>query len=270
MRTFIVLALAIAVSNSSFLRNLEATEVTVNEITYTTKCFGQTTGGTLEVTIKVGGESTDLKTVKGLTATFSEGTTTNDIKIDIENDPTDPTIQGAKEVTLSKPITKSNACGTYTLKELKDTTKAADNTTPDTKFTFKLPEKQTTSFKIVTDVPVATTGQTASQEVDEGDTSKNTFTVLFSADLAAAPFMFAGNDMTKVIADCKVDTTDKKKLTCTPTKDELKEGENEIYYQKGCATTAEKTGVKVTFTPEEASTFMRLSKIALLIFAFIL
>ena len=270
MRTFIVLALAIAVSNSSFLRNLEA-EVTVNEITYTTKCFGQTTGGNLEVTIKVGGENTNLKTVGGLTATFSEGTATNDIKIDIENDPSSPTIQKEKEVTLTETIAANHACGTYTLKELVDTTKdAQDKTTPAPVYTFKLPEKQTTSFKIVTDVPVATTGQTASQEVDEEDTTKNTFIVLFSADLAAAPFMFAGNDMTKVIADCKVDTTDKKKLTCTPTKDELKEGENEIYYQKGCATTAEKTGVKVTFTPEEASTFMRHSKIALLIFAFIL
>ena len=267
MRTFIVLALAIAVSNSSFLRNLEATEVTVDEITYKTNCFDQATGGTLEATIKVGGETTDLTAATGFTATFSEGTATNDISIDVAKDGTNTPIK-AKQVTFSQPITQANACGTYTLKELKDTTQV--DSAPAPVYTFKLPEKQTTSFKIVPGVAVVTTGQTASQEVDEGDTTKNTFTVLFSADLSAAPFMFAGNDMTKVIADCKVDGTDKKKLTCTPTKDELKEGENEIYYQKGCATTAETTGVKVTFTPEEASTFMRLSKIALLIFAFIL
>ena len=264
MRTFIVLALAIAVSNSSFLRNLAATEVTIEEITYTTKCFITTAGGNFEAKVKVGGDSTDLKTVKGLTATFSEGTDDNDIEITLSTPPTE-----AKQATLTGAVAANHPCGTYTLKELVDTTKD-DQGAAATVYTFKLPEKQTTSFKIVTEVAVATTGQTASQEVDEEDTTKNTFTVLFEADLAAAPFMFAGNDMTKVIADCKVDGTNKKKLTCTPTKDELKEGENEIYYQKGCATTAETTGVKVTFTPEEASTFMRLSKIALLIFAFVL
>lgn len=246
MKNIILFALVFTAVNSSFLRELP-TEIQLGDPTYTTTCFVKGSG-TLSATI---GEDTDLSGATGLKAKFTMGTEANDIECDAAF--------SSNTITVTGTIGTSNVCGTYTLKSVTET---------GSSFTFTVPSSPKTNFKIVNDVEVeGESAQTASQEVKEGDSSKSTFVIVFKADLDVAPSIFYANDVTKVIANCVLDSTDKEKVVCTPTKDELSEGENEIYYQKGCATTAATTNVKVTFTPsgdvDDASAFLMFSKFAL-------
>ena len=245
MKAIILLALTLTVAQSSFLRNLDT--VAIPDPTYTPDCFVSGTGGSLSAAATATGTTADLASIQSsMAAVFTDGThniTASGV-----------TIADQVKFTIAATIGTSHEVGKYYLLEV---------TNSDTTHTYTVPEKATSFFKVVTENEVASEGQTASQEVENG----KTFEILFSADVTVVPTIYAANDASKTIADCSVAEGNAKKVVCKPTKDEVKEGDNEIYYQKGCSTTPLKTGVTVKFSD---SPFVTLSKVALFVLAALL
>ena len=170
------------------------------------------------------------------------------------------------KINFSYTVKADDKLGVYTLSEVKDTT-----TSPT--FTFTVPTEPKTSCRVTEEVAIAAAEkQTAAQTVKEGDDTENSFTLVFASKLTIVPVIYGKSDGKVEIAGCELDTADTEGLTvkCSPEGEELAKGENTIYYQKGCATTPETTGVKVTYTPKEAGSFITFGKIALFVIAAVL
>lgn len=255
MKAFIILALTLTV-NSSFLRELTAEAITLEDPVFTTKCIVSAVAGEIEFSVTV--DKKDFSTADGFTATLKSGDDTF-------------TVEGAADGTTTSKIVFSdddivaNKTGIYTLSAVVDKTSPAA-------FTFTVPTTPKTSCRVADNIAIgAADKQTAAQTVKEGDDTAKSFKLVFASKLTIAPVIYGKSDGTVEIAGCALDSADTTGVTvvCTPEGEELAEGENTIYYQKGCGN-PETTGVKVTYTPKEASSFLTFGKIALFVIAAIL
>jgi hypothetical protein len=254
MKAFIILALTLTV-NSSFLRELTAEAITLEDPVFTTKCIVSAVAGEIEFSVTV--DKKDFSTADGFTATLKSGDDTF-------------TVEGAADGTTKSKIVFSdddivaNKTGIYTLSAV------VDDTTAGALFTFTVPKEPKTSCRVADNIAIdAADKQTAAQTVKEGDDTAKSFKLVFASKLTIAPVIYGKSDGTVEIAGCAIDSADTTGVTvvCTPEGEELAEGENTIYYQKGCGT-PETTGVKVTYTSD--SSFLTFGKIALFVIAAIL
>lgn len=255
MKAFIILALALTV-NSSFLRNL-ADAVTLEDPVFTKKCVVSGVEGAIEFSVTV--DQKDFSTsTDGFTATLKSGA--NELSV---NGAADPNTKS--KIVFSNTAVNSDKVGIYTLSAVTDKTETA-------LFTFTVPTTPKTSCRVAENIEIgAADKQTVAQTVKEEDDTAKSFKLVFASKLTIAPVIYGKSDGTVEIAGCAIDSADTTGVTvvCTPEGEELAEGENTIYYQKGCGT-PETTGVKVTYTPVEASSFLTFGKIALFVIAAIL
>ena len=251
MRTFIILTLAFAVANSSFLRDLAATHK-LSAITFgdgTTTCvLASAASWEVSATSDQALNSGDTLTFKA-TIKSGENTLTADTA----------TAGASNKMTWDFDLTKAKT-GAYKLNSVEDTGKTD---------IIELPEENTAFGVVTVAAEIGTQTSTETQEIKEGDETKGSFTIVFKAALDDAPVVFTASDGKTPIAACKVDTTTTTNLVCTPTKDEMKDGEEyTIHYQNGCGASPAgitSTGVKVKFVAaEEASAFMKLGKLVMI------
>ena len=235
MKAFIVLALLFAV-NSSFLRDLDATAATVTEVTIVENCTV-----TDDVTLTAVTSESTLEGTFNVTLTSANA---DDIII-----PSGTGTAGSIVWTVEPDTQKT---GIYTVKSI---VQHADTTL----FTVTVGENITSTLMIsVAAVHNATQNET--QKIEEG----KAFTIQFNETMTKVPFIYAASDAKDAIANCSIDTTDAKIVSCKPTKEEMK-GKDEftIHYKNGCEATLVATNVKVKFTSEDSSAFMTLGKVAL-------
>lgn len=130
-----------------------------------------------------------------------------------------------------------------------------------------------TKFTIKQDITFPAASQTAFQTVNSTSNDKKTFTITMGETHATLPKFYTNGTTVKEIP-CAADTTDTKKVICTPTSTQMTKNTNyTIQYNKPCddATTYTSTGVVVGFDLSEtsASSFMTLSKLALALAIFL-
>ena len=246
MKSFIILALIFTAVNSSFLRDLTVTAVTVSAVEFNALCTVDT-----EVTITATTGQTDGFTedaaFKGV---LSSGVVANDITIG-DGAQAEGDANKNKLVWEFTPGT-TNKTGVYKLKSITHDDDEAG-------YTFTIADT------IIANVTISTAAthnatQEGTQEIEEG----KAFEVMFDPAPAKVPFIYTSNTATTPIADCSIDTTETKKVLCKPTKDEMeKDTEYTIHYKNGCETALVATKVKVKFTAEDSSAFMTLGKVAL-------
>ena len=235
MKAFIVLALLFAV-NSSFLRDLDATAVTVTDVAFASPCtvtdgvaltavtLNTDLAGTFNVTLTSGKDADDFMTTGGAVTT------------------------GNITWTIA-PGTQNT--GIYKVKSIAEHAETAA-------FTVTVGDNITTTLMIsVAAVHNATQDET--QEIEEG----KAFTIQFNETMTKVPFIYTASDAKAPIADCSIDTNNTKIVSCKPTAEEMK-GKDEftIHYKNGCVDTLVATKVKVKFA-EDSSAFMTLGKVAL-------
>ena len=248
MRSLVIIALFFFV-NSAFLRDLEA--VSISGATLGTDCVESTaTSVALSLTLTAGAQVTQKGS--GFTVALSEG---ENKKI------TSTCTLGTDKVTFNctGPLT-SPAVGNYTLDFLTETPSAEGGEVN----TFTIGDNVSVVLMVAKTVEIAETQETA-QTVDLKDNNKKTFKIALHANatVTEVPAVFAGNDATTPLSACNL-TDNSTVITCSPTKDEMEDGEKyKIYYNKGC--TKSDSGIEVTFKNE--SVFMTVSKIALIAFA---
>ena len=239
MKRVIIFVLAIVAINCHFLR--EMTAVTVNSAALKTDCFNQ--GSKSEVTLDLTGSDDFLAS----TATFKLSDTAT---IALECAATSTT--GAKTSTCKKTLAGTETVGKYTLEKIveKDDSIAVHTITGIT-----------AAFTIADTIALG--NQTTPQEVDTEDDSKNTFTIVFAEAVTAGPDVYANATATTAIANCTL-ATDKKSISCKPSSTEMEDGkEYKIHYMNGCVKTD--TNITVKFT--DSSSFVTISKIAVVILA---
>jgi hypothetical protein len=242
MKAFIVLALLFAV-NSSFLRELDGpTAATVTDVTFVQNC---TVDG--EVTITA---ATSVEALTGkFNATLTSGKTADDFMI--------PDGTGATGSIGWKFTPSTQNTGIYKVKSIVEFADTAA-------FTVTVGDNITSTLMIsVAAVHNATQDET--QEIEEG----KAFTIQFNETMTKVPFIYAASDAKAPIADCSIDATNAKIISCKPTKEEMK-GKDEftIHYKNGCEASLVATKVKVKFS-EDSSAFMTLGKVALFALAFL-
>ena len=268
MKNLIVFALVCTAINSSFLREL-ATEITISQISFNdVTCAESASAAALKLTV------TGNEAVSGTTAVFkatlSSGVTANDI-----TDDTGAPAAASNKIEWAAITIKDKKTGFYKLTKIEG---KAGNTN---EYTFKLPDPNTVGL-IVT-VPVEAGTQVADQEVVDGDSTKNSFKIVFKTELTnvGGPVIFSDNEGKKPIADCTVDSSAKTNLICKPKKEEMgKSGEYTLYYQNGCdAGKLVTTNCKIKYTTdkedsstdttdeEDSSAFMKIGKLALIALA---
>lgn len=248
MKSFIILALIFTAVNSSFLRELTATAVTVSAVDFSPLCSVDTTAVTITATA---GQTDDFSgaAFKGV---LSSGIDTNDITVD--NGAPEDTNKNKIKFTLTPGATHKT--GVYKLKSITDKAQEAG-------FTFTIPNTITSNITISTAATHNAT-QEGTQEIEEG----KAFEIMFETAPIRVPFIYTSNNATTPIADCSIDTTETKKVLCKPTKDEMEaDTEYTIHYKKGCETALVATKVKVKFTSVDGSAFMTFGKVALLAIA---
>lgn len=130
-----------------------------------------------------------------------------------------------------------------------------------------------TKFTIKQEITFPAASQTAFQTVNSTSNDKKTFTITMGETHATLPKFYTNGTTVKEIP-CAADTTDTKKVICTPTSTQMTKNTNyTIQYNKPCdeATTYTSTGVVVGFDLSEtsASSFMTLSKLALALAIFL-
>lgn len=252
MRTFIVLALVFAV-NSSFLRELADKQIST--ITITESCVEVAASATADVTIALATGVTVSGTFK---TTLSSGVDANKIELP-GTQLADATSIAYEDIDVSAKHT-----GVYKVTKVEDT--ATSNA-----ITFALPEQNTATLTLTVAGTLGT--QVADQEVIEGDSTKNSFKIVFTDNTLTAavggPVIYTDSAGKKPIADCSILAANLKEVVCKPTAEEMGEGGDvEIYYQNGCGTgKVVTTGATVKFTIEDSSAFMSLGKVALFAFA---
>lgn len=248
MRTFIVLALIFA-ANSSFLRNLEDTQISAIEIP--TACVDISSATTADATVTTATE---------VTGTFQATLSSGDKTITAESA---EITEATTSITLTAQLADKHT-GVYKVTEVKD--KAEEPVV-----TFAFPETNTATLTVTL---AGTLGdQVAEQEVIDGDETKNSFKIVFTDETFTAttggPVIYADNQGKKPIANCSVLEANTKEVVCKPTKEEMgKSGDFEIFYQNSCGdNTIVTTGATIKYTAEDSSVFMNLGKVAMIALA---
>ena len=246
MRSLVIIALFFFV-NSSFLRDLG--KVTISGATLGTECVEKAASIALNLTLTASAEfnSTDDGEFQ---VVLSGGNNTISSECTLENNTV---------FTCTDALTNP-AAGTYTLKSLTETSTSAASDVN----TYEFADSASVAFMIAETVALAAEQETA-QTVDLKDNNKKTFKIALDANatVTEVPAVFAGNDAKIPLSACTLNKEDKV-VTCSPTKDEMEDGEKyKIYYNKGCT----KTDTKIEVTFKNGSTFMTVSKIALITFA---
>ena len=239
MKTFIVLALFFTAVNSSFLRNLVEKELTNLTLT---SCV-TFDAGKFNLTATVDPAYTAVAT-PSYKATFVSGENSAEAATGTVVD------TALTAISWEATFTKT---GVYKLTEIKDTTETDTLTLPD-----ELPSCVVTVAATIDSETTSTT----TQEVTEGDKTKGSFKFVVEETITQPPVVYTAQTNGKVIANCKVES--EKNVVCSPTKDEMEDGEEyTIYYHNGCETGITSTTAKVKFTAKDSSSFMTLGKIAL-------
>ena len=244
MKSLVIFALFFFV-NSSFLRDLE--KVTISGATLAKECAEKAASVTFDLT---------------LTASAAFNTTATGYKVVLSggNNTVESTCTLANNTVFTCTSTLTNpAAGTYTLKSLTET--VAENAEANT---YEFADSASVAFMIAETVEIAAEQETA-QTVDLKDNNKKTFKIALNANATATavPAVFAGDDAKLPLSACTL-TDNSTVITCSPTKDEMEDGEKyKIYYNKGCT----KTDTKIEVTFKNGSVFMTVSKIALIAFA---
>ena len=257
MKNLIVFALVCTAINSSFLREL-ATEITISEISFNdATCVESASATTLKVTVT--GDAAVSGDTAAFKATLSSGVTAHDITDDTGAPAATNKIEWAAISIQGKKT------GLYKLTKIEG---KAGNTN---EYTFKLPEPNTVG--LIMTVPVETGTQVADQEVVDGDSTKNSFKIVFKTELTdvGGPVIFSDSEGKKPIADCTIDSSAKTNLICKPKQEEMgKSGEYTLYYQNGCGTgklITTNCKIKYTTDKEDSSAFMKIGKLALIALA---
>ena len=112
MKAFIILALTLTV-NSSFLRELTAEAITLEDPVFTTKCIVSAVAGEIEFSVTV--DKKDFSTADGFTATLKSGD--NTFTVDGAGDKTT-----TSKIVFSNTAVTSNKAGIYTLSAVADKT----------------------------------------------------------------------------------------------------------------------------------------------------
>ena len=246
MKTFIILGLIFTAVNSSFLRELTATEVTVSSVTFGSECSAD--GATVTVTVA-------LKDTPDVSSAQFKGLLSSGIE---ENDLTLAAIAGASSGSIQWTLATADAnTGVYKL------TSITQSTDGEATFMVTIPDTITSALTISTAAAHDET-QTGTQEIEEG----NAFEVKFTGTLAKVPMIYSSSTSTTPIADCSADKTEATKILCKPTSEEMKaDTEYTIHYKNACEADLVATAVKVKFTPKEGSAFITFGKVALLAIA---
>ena len=254
--------IALCTSNTGFLRQL----ANLGEIATVTfpPCTTITTAAelpTFTVTTTAAYVQTAQKTA--VTTLHTGTTTTNDLTYNCVI----PKISGVAAEAVTGTCTKGATPGTpiegdYVISSM---VVGSDDYTVSAIASTKLKIKQEITF------PAAS--QTAFQTVNSTSDDKKTFTIKMGETHATLPKFYTNGTTVKEIP-CAADTTDTKKVICTPTSTQMTKNTNyTIQYNKPCdeATTYTSTGVVVGFDLSEtsASSFMTLSKLALALAIFL-
>lgn len=255
---------ALIASSGNFLRNLAAPEITVSAITYKDDAC---------TTIKSGYKFELTASDTSGSAAIAAKVTTNIVKLAKSSDSTSTIATTCDVEANSSPSTAFKIkCSTT------EEGKVSDN--------YKLVAIASATALIsggddkiiipstVNDVLTAKTGYNApgnnTANSKEYDISNATFPVTFdiamSNDMTTVPAIKAGN--TTLTSVCKVDTTTKTKLTCSLAKETLKGSKTGISYKITATNVCnedEETGVTIKVVDEDASSFLTVSKFALVI-----
>lgn len=253
--------IALCTSNTGFLRQL----ATLGEIATVTfpPCATTTAADLPTFTVKTTAayDKTDEKTA--VTTLHTGTTTTNDLTYNCVI----PKISGVAAEVVTGTCTKGATPGTpiagdYVISSM---VVGSDD--------YTITALASTKFTIKQEITFPAASQTAFQKVNSTSDDKKTFTITMGETHATLPKFYTNGTTVKEIP-CAADTTDTKKVICTPTSTQMTKNTNyTIQYNKPCdeATTYTSTGVVVGFDLSEtsASSFMTLSKLALALAIFL-
>ena len=253
--------IALCTSNTGFLRQL----ATLGEIATVTfpPCATTTAADLPTFTVKTTAayDKTDEKTA--VTTLHTGTTTTNDLTYNCVI----PKISGVAAEVVTGTCTKGATPGTpiagdYVISSM---VVGSDD--------YTITALASTKFTIKQEITFPAASQTAFQTVNSTSDDKKTFTITMGETHATLPKFYTNGTTVKEIP-CAADTTDTKKVICTPTSTQMTKNTNyTIQYNKPCdqATTYTSTGVVVGFDLSEtsASSFMTLSKLALALAIFL-
>ena len=253
--------IALCTSNTGFLRQL----ATLGEIATVTfpPCATTTAADLPTFTVKTTDAyaQTDEKTA--VTTLHTGTTTTNDLTYNCVI----PKISGVAAEVVTGTCTKGATPGTpiagdYVISSM---VVGSDD--------YTITALASTKFTIKQEITFPAASQTAFQTVNSTSDDKKTFTITMGETHATLPKFYTNGTTVKEIP-CVADTTDTKKVICTPTSTQMTKNTNyTIQYNKPCdeATTYTSTGVVVGFdlSDTSASSFMTLSKLALALAIFL-
>ena len=258
--------IALCTSNTGFLRQLTPLGE-IASVTFPT-CATTTAADlpTFTVTTTATYAQTAAKTA--VTTLHTGTTTTNDLTyncvIPAIKDTTTPTPEAVTGTCTKGATPGTPIAGEYVI------SKMAVDSSNDYTLTAAI---ASTKFTIKQEITFPAASQTAFQTVNSTSSDKNTFTITMGETHATLPKFYTNGTTVKEIP-CAADTTDTKKVICTPTSTQMTKNTNyTIQYNKPCddATTYTSTGVVVGFdlSDTSASSFMTLSKLALALAIFL-
>ena len=256
--------IALCTSNTGFLRQLES----LGEIaTVTFPTCATTTAADLPTFTVTTTATYAQKTAKTAVTTLHTGsTTTNDLTyncvIPAIKDTTTPTPEAVTGTCTKGATPGTPIAGDYVISSMV----VGGND-------YTITALASTKFTIKQEITFPAASQTAFQTVNSTSNDKKTFTITMGETHATLPKFYTNGTTVKEIP-CAADTTDTKKVICTPTSTQMTKNTNyTIQYNKPCdeATTYTSTGVVVGFDLSEtsASSFMTLSKLALALAIFL-
>ena len=255
--------IALCTCNTGFLRQLN----TLGEIdTVTFPACATTTAAdfpTFTVKTTAAYAQTDEKTAVTTLHTGSGAATTNDLTYNCVI----PKISGAAPEVVTGTCTKGATPGTPIAGDYVISSMVVGGND------YTITALASTKFTIKQEITFPAASQTAFQTVNSTSDDKKTFTIKMGETHATLPKFYTNGTTVKEIP-CVADTTDTKKVICTPTSTQMTKNTNyTIQYNKPCddATTYTSTGVVVGFDLSEtsASSFMTLSKLALALAIFL-
>ena len=238
--------IALCTSNTGFLRQLES----LGEIaTVTFPTCATTTAADLPTFTVTTTATYAQKTAKTAVTTLHTGsTTTNDLTyncvIPAIKDTTTPTPEAVTGTCTKGATPGTPIAGDYVISSMV----VGGNDYTSTAFA-------STKFTIKQEITFPAASQTAFQTVNSTSSDKNTFTIKMGETHATLPKFYTNGTTVKEIP-CVADTTDTKKVICTPTSTQMTKNTNyTIQYNKPCdeATTYTSTGVVVGFDLSETS-----------------
>ena len=256
--------IALCTSNTGFLRQLESLGV-IATVTFPDCTTISTAADLPTFTVKTTAAyaQTDEKTAVTTLHTGSGAATTNDLTYNCVI----PKISGAAPEVVTGTCTKGATPGTPIAGDYVISSMVVGGND------YTITALASTKFTIKQEITFPAASQTAFQTVNSTSDDKKTFTIKMGETHATLPKFYTNGTTVKEIP-CVADTTDTKKVICTPTSTQMTKNTNyTIQYNKPCddATTYTSTGVVVGFDLSEtsASSFMTLSKLALALAIFL-